>query len=121
MPHRNYFRDRRTKVSAAGSPEILSFEPREPDRVYHITRVAVENETSIGTGDMRIAITGHGWVHPLRQFSAPAPDVVYVEDREFILLEGEALEARFSGTTASDILQMYFEGWWEPTTPGEPG
>lgn len=121
MPHGRWFRQRRTKVSAAAAPEVLSFEPKEPDRVYHITRVAVENETSAGTGDIRLAITGHGYVHPLRQFNAPAPDVLYVEDQPLLLLEGEALEARFSGTTAADVLQMYFEGWWEPTVPGMPG
>ena len=121
MPHRNYFRARRTLVSTALAPEILSFAPREPDRVYHLTRVVLENETSIGTGDIRLAITGHGYVPPLRQFQAPAPDVLYVEDREFVVLEGDAMEGRFSGTTSGDILQMYYEGWWEHTVAGQPG
>lgn len=121
MAFYNVFRERRTLVSVALAPEVLSFEPRRPDRVYHVTRVALENETSIGTGDIRLAVTGHGYVHPLRQFQAPAPDVLYVEDREILLLEGDALEARFSGTTSGDVLQMYLEGWWEPTTPGVPG
>lgn len=118
---RHYFREHRSATSAAGSPEILSFEPRETARVYHVTRVTVENETSIGTGDIRLAITGHGYVHPLRQFSAPAPDVVYVDDQETILQDGDALEARFSGTSNNDVLRMYLEGWWEATRPGEPG
>jgi len=50
-----------------------------------------------------------------------APDVLYVEDREFIVLEGDAMEGRFSGTTSGDVLQMYYEGWWEHTVAGQPG
>jgi len=84
VPHRNYFRARRTLVSTALAPEILSFAPREPDRVYHLTRVVLENETSIGTGDIRLAITGHGYVHPLRQFQAPAPDVLTPRERSVL-------------------------------------
>ena len=106
-----------SQTSAAAAPEILTFDPETFDeRIYHITRVAVENETSIGTGDIRIATSLRGVLQFYRGFQAPAPDVLFVEDREIILRPNEVLQARFTGTTAGDELHMYLQGWWEPTT-----
>jgi len=110
-----------SQTSAAAAPEILTFDPETfLERVYHITRVVLENETSIGTGDIRIATNLRGRRQFYRQFQAPAPNVLYVEDREIILRPNEVLEARFAGTTAGDHLNMYLQGWWEPTNIGKP-
>ena len=103
-------------TSAAGTPEILTFDPETfLTRIYHITRVAVENETSIGTGDIRIATSLRDVLQFYRQFQAPAPNVLFVDTDEIILRPNEVLQARFTGTTAGDELHMYVQGWWEPT------
>ena len=110
-----------SQTSAAGTPEILAFDPETFEtRIYHITRVVLENETSIATGDTRIATNLRGRLQFYRQFQAPAPDVLYVEDREIILRPNETLEARFTGTLAGDSLNMYLQGWWEPTNLASP-
>jgi len=108
-------------TSTAGTPEILTFDPETfLTRIYHITRVVLENETSIATGDIRIATNLRGRLQFYRQFQAPAPDVLYVEDQEIILRPNEVLEARFTGTLAGDSLNMYLQGWWEPTDLRSP-
>lgn len=105
-----------SQSSAAGTPEILEFDPETfLTRIYHITRVAVENETSIGTGDIRIATSLRDDLRFYRQFQAPAPNVLYVDDEEIILRPNEVLQARFTGTLEGDELHMYLQGWWEPT------
>lgn len=109
-------------TSAAAAPEILTFDPETFEtRIYHITRVVLENETSIATGDIRIATNLRGRRQFYRQFQAPAPNILYVEPEEIILRPNEVLEARFAGTLAGDELHMYLQGWWEPTDLIEEG
>lgn len=116
LPRRTYFKRHVSSTSAAAAPEILTFDPEALERIYHIARVAVENETSIGAGDIRIVTNLRDAIHPCRQFAAPAPNVLYVDDEEILLRPGEVLQARFTGTVAGDSLHMYLEGWWEPAT-----
>lgn len=117
IPRRGrYLKRHISAISAAAAPEILTFDPETfQTRIYHITRVVLENETSIATGDYRIVTNLRGRIKPYRQFQAPAPNVLFVETEEILLLPNEVLEARFTGTTAGDLLNMYIQGWWEPT------
>lgn len=110
MFKKDWFRWRGVKVAAAATEEI-AFPRVEPGRHYHITRVAVENETSTST-DVRILVRGHGWDHYIEEKDTLAADTLYRENEPFHLSEGEDLVAKFTGVSVNDDLRFYVEGYW---------
>lgn len=118
MSHRNWFRTRRSKESAGGSYDDVSFGPVEPGRHYTIQRYAVEDENSALTGDIRVFVAGHGYNHYLVEKDTPAAAELVWENEPTHLFEGETLTARFTGATSGDDLHLYLEGWWEEVGEG---
>lgn len=114
MQKRNYFRWRGGKIAAAGTNEI-AFPRVEPGRQYHITRIAVENETSAST-DVRILVRGHGYDHYELEQDSPAAATLYWDSDPIDLGEGEDFVAKWTGASASDLLLFYVEGYWDRTT-----
>ncbi len=113
MSHRNWFRTRRSIRSAGGSYDDVSFGAIEPGRHYTIERLAVEDEDSAPSGDIRVFVAGHGYNHYLIEQNSPAAATLYWANEPIHLFEGETLTVRFTGCASGDDLQMYIEGWWE--------
>ena len=111
-PHRNYFRLRRTLSAVGGTFDDVEFGPILEGRFYHITRLAVEDETSAPSTDIRCYVGGHGYQHWLNEQNSPAAGVLYWDTDGTFLTMLESLVARFTGATASDVLKLYVEGWW---------
>ena len=112
MPHRNHFRERRTKLAGTGAYTDVEFGPILEDRLYIIRRFAVEDETSAPATDIRVFVSGHGYNHLLNEQNSPAAATLYWDVDKTYLRQGESLVARFTGPTASDVLQLYVEGVW---------
>lgn len=110
---RKYFRDRRSLVAVDATYNEVVYGPILENRRYHITRFAVEAETSAPDTDIRVYVKGHGYEHWLSEQDSPAAATLYWDVDETFLVMGESLVARFTGADADDILQMYVEGWWE--------
>ncbi len=113
MPHRNYFRDRRFLVAVGGTYDDVEYAPPPEVGICHVTRLGVEDETNAPSTDIRVYVKGHGYEHWLMEENSPAAGVLYWDAEETFLMTGEALVARFTGATASDVLRLYVEGWWE--------
>ena len=116
---RHYFRDRRTLAAVLGTTDSVVWGPVLNGRPYHLTELAVEDETSAPTTDVRVVVTGHGFDFPLLEQDSPGAATLYWSETEHVLTEGESLVARFRGATAADVLQLYVSGWWE--APGAEG
>lgn len=110
---RHYFRDRRTVAATLGTTDNVTWGPVLTGRIYHITELAVEDETSAPSTDVRVVVTGHGFDFPLVEQDLPAAATLYWSETEHVLSEAESLVARFRGATAADRLQLYVSGWWE--------
>jgi len=104
-------RIRVAKESTGATDEYLQTEKVEPERIWCIQTLAFENETSV-TAEVRVYIEGHGYPHYiLQQENPPAADLYWFTD-DFLLVEGERLVCRFTGTTSGDLLRMYLTGYW---------
>ena len=112
MPGQHPFRQRVQKAAAGGTFDEVRFGPILENRLYVIWRVAVEDETSAPTGDIRAYVDGHGYTHWELEQESPAAATLYWENDRFYLAQGESLVARFTGATAGDVLSLYVEGWW---------
>lgn len=113
MDQRHPFRERRTVKAAGDTYDEVEFGPILENRLYEITRFAVEDETTAPTGDIRVYVKGHAYNHPLVEEDYPVAATLYWETDPVIITMGESLVARFTGATASDVLQLYVEGWWQ--------
>lgn len=109
---RHWFRDRRTVHSAGGTYDDIRWEPPVKDALYRLTSLAVEDETSAPSGDIRVHIEGHGYNHPLLEEDSPAAATLYWADKEEVVLPGEVLVARITGATSADVLQLYLAGYY---------
>ncbi len=116
--HPRFFRARRRKVSTGDATDDVAYGPIDPERIYHISRLAVEDEDSAPTGDIRVLVTGHGYDHPIVEQDSPAAATLYWENEPFHLMEGESLVARFTGAASGDALLMYLEGFWHKRVNG---
>ena len=115
MPHRSWFRQRVSKASGGGTYDDVTFGPVDPGQRYAIERLAVEDETTAPTGDIRVYVDGHGYLHWELEQDSPAAATLYwlKGERPLRLHEGESLVARFTGATSGDKLHMYLEGYLE--------
>lgn len=109
---RNYFRQRVSKRSAAATYDELKFGAVAAGRTYVIQRLAVEDEDSAPTGDIRIYVDGHGYNHYELEQDSPQAATLYWSERDIVLTESETLVARITGCTSGDNLHMYLAGYW---------
>ena len=120
MPHRHWFRQRIVAAAGSTGTDDLTFGPVQHDRHYHLTRFAVEDETTAPSTDIRVFVTGPGYNHLLLEQNSPAAAPLYWDDQGTFLSQGESLVARFVGATAADRLVLYLEGWWVEPVEGNP-
>lgn len=113
MPQRHPFRLHRTLVALGGTYDEIEFGPILENRLYMITRHAVEDETHSPTGDIRTYVKGHGYEHWENEQDSPGSATLYWDKDPVHLVMGESLVARITGATAGDVLQLYVGGWWE--------
>ena len=106
MPHRHWFRQRIVAAAGSTGTDDLTFGPVQHDRHYHLTRFAVEDETSAPSTDIRVFVTGHGYNHLLLEQNSPAAATLYWDDQGTFLSQGESLVSRFVGATAKISLRQ---------------
>jgi len=88
-----------------------------PGEVWFIQTFYFENETSTST-EVRLALEKGEFRHWIFQQQNPPPGVLYWFADDFILVEGERLSTRWTGTTAGDSLHIYATGYKMKTTEG---
>jgi len=113
MGRRQYFRQRLFTIAGGGTFDEVIFDPRRESSVYHVTRFAVEDETSAPLTDIRVYVGGRGTQHWLVEENSPAAGVLYWDSDGVVLTEPDTLVARFTGATVNDVLRLYVEGWIE--------
>lgn len=119
---RKWFRARRKATAAGGTYDEVEYSPLLDREFLQITRIAVEDETSDPSGQIRIYVAGHGYEHWIGGEASPGSATLYWVTWPTYLVAGEKVVARFYGATASDNLVMYLEGWiWDyPPAPEVP-
>lgn len=96
--------------SSDGGTNVVLKTPRVPKgETWRITRVTFEDETTAFT--LARVFRGTEQVpYGRSEQLAPAAGVLYWDDHEFEVSEGEEVGVRFNGTTTADILIATFEG-----------
>ena len=102
------------KVAAGDASDILYYPEkgfvRSKER-HHITLLSFEDETTSCT-EVQISAGPSGATRRIAEQIAPAVGRTYFFDDEIVLTDGERLEVYFSGATASDVLDVWLQGYW---------
>ncbi len=97
-------------ASAGGTNEEITIGPVPPGRLWVITNIALEDETTAYTS-ARILMTGFGEEHILIEGVTLSAAVLYWADTSLYIPEGRSLLMRFVGTTSADVLAAYVNGF----------
>ncbi len=106
----NLFRHRITHISDGGAIEYIHDDPVMSGAIQVITRVSVENETS-DYNQLRIGVLHAELFHPHEEEKNPNAGQLYWMSEEIYLGEREKLRIALSGTSASDVITVYIEGF----------
>lgn len=124
MPHVSWFgtifkrfRNKVVRVAPSTAETDVTFGPIREDRLFLITRIAVEDETSAPTDKIRVGILGHDGPHWVMEEASPVAATLYFDTWPTHLVQGESLIARFTNATSGDRLVMYVEGYFLPELP----
>lgn len=98
------------KVSAGGAADYIDFGPVPPGHLWHITNVAVLNDTN-NTDRVRISIEGFGELHHLADINDPGDQRVYNVNENYYIPEGRKLRVRWIGSVSADVLHAYISGF----------
>lgn len=111
------WRAKRVVVAPSTAETDVTFGPILEDRLYLVTRIAVEDETSAPTDKIRVGVQGHDGLQWVMEEATPAAATLYFDTWPTHLVQGEALVARFINATAGDRLVLYVEGYYLPEQP----
>ena len=95
--------------NAAAGTNKLRTDKVSPGWIEHIKFVAVENETTAYTR-LRIGIETQGVFYPFLEEKTPNAAALYFTDVDWILREGQNLQAELTGCTSGDNLEFYIYG-----------
>ncbi len=102
---------RQEKIASAGATnEEISIGPVPPGRLWVITNIALEDETTAYTS-ARVLMTGYGEEHMLIEGITLSAAALYWADTSLYIPEGRTLLFRFVGTTSADVLAAYINGF----------
>ena len=107
------------KVSAALTNEELEFEPVPPGRMWVIENIALEDETNAFTS-LRVYVRMGGINQYLLEDYSLLAGRLYWHDGPLYIPTRTILVARFVGTSASDVLQAYINGFEVTQAKDEP-
>ncbi len=97
-------------VSAGATNEEITIGPVPPGRLWVITNIALEDETTDFTS-ARVIMTGYGEDHPLIEGITLSAAALYWADTSLYIPEGRSLLFRFVGTTSADLLSAFVNGF----------
>lgn len=97
-------------VSGGATNEEITIGPVPPGRLWVITNLSLEDETTAYTS-ARMIMTGLGEEHMLIEGVTLSAAVLYWADTSLYIPEGRSLMFRFVGTTSADILKAYVTGF----------
>ena len=101
-----------TRIGVNTTQEDIDDEKVPNDYRLRVDHISVENQTT-GYTRLVIGITdGHAF-HEFVEEDAPAVDDIYWHDRPFYVPEGWKIRARLMAITASDVIQVYINGFLE--------
>ncbi len=98
------------KASAGATNEDMTIGPVPPGRLWVITNIALEDETTDFTS-ARVIMTGYGEDHVLIEGVTLTGGALYWADAQLYIPEGRSLRVRFVGTTSADVLAAYINGF----------
>ena len=98
------------KASAGATNEDITIGPVPPGRLWVITNIALEDETTAFTS-ARVIMTGYGEDHPMIEGVTLGAATLYWADAQLYIPEGRSLRIRFVGTTSADVLAAYINGF----------
>lgn len=111
------FRSKVVRVAPSTAETDVTFGPILEDRLFLVTRIAVEDETSAPTDKIRVGVLGHDGPHWVMEEATPVAATLYFDTWPTHLVQGESLIARFINATADDRLVLYVEGYYLPEQP----
>lgn len=97
-------------VSAGATNEEITIGPVPPGRLWVITNLALEDETTAFTS-ARVLMTGYGEEHVLIEGVTLSAATLYWADTSLYIPEGRTLLIRYVGTTSADVLTAYINGF----------
>jgi len=98
------------KVSAGGSADYIDFGPVPPGHLWILTNLAILNDTN-NSSRVRVSIEGFGEAHYLADIHDPSDQRVYNVNETYYIPEGRTLRVRWVGSTSSDVLHAYMQGF----------
>ncbi len=102
---------RQEKIASGGATnEEITLGPVPPGRLWVITNIALEDETTAFTS-ARVLMTGYGEEHMLIEGITLGAATLYWADSSLYIPEGRTLLFRFVGTTSADVLAAYINGF----------
>jgi len=114
MAKKHALRPHLRKVAAGDASDIL-FYPEvgyvSSKQRYHITLLSFEDEGSDCT-EVQILAGPSGLQRRIAEQIAPVAGRTYWWTEEIVLVESEQLQLYFSGATASDVLNLWLQGYW---------
>lgn len=114
MAKKNAIRLHLRKTAAGDATDLLYYPDNESvqdGQRHHVTLLSFEDETSNCT-ETQVDIIHVAKTFRIFEQVAPAAGRTYFADDEIVLTTGERLRVYFSGATASDVLDVWLQGYW---------
>ena len=97
-------------VSAGVLLEYINDETVKPGYMHIVTRIAVENETTLFTR-FRIGVWDGSNFHLSEEQKSPAAATLYWTTDPIYLSEGENLRIELKGCTSGDVVRVYVDSF----------
>lgn len=114
MAKKRSFRRHLRLIAAGSAVDVLEYPEEHPVRRgerHHVTLTAYEESANAPTS-VQIMVRRGGIDFFYYEKATPTAGIVYVSDDEYILTEGERLRIYFNGATATNVCDVYLQGWW---------
>ena len=100
------------EIGVNATQEDIDDERVPNDHRLRVDHISVENQTHAYTRLVIGIVVGHTF-HELIEEDSPAVDDIYWHDRPFYVPENCKVRVRMMGITASDVIQVYINGFLE--------
>lgn len=107
------YRERITALGVTGSDVTMETDRVTAKRIRVITHLSVENKTSAFT-KCRLLIYNGATNFYIDEAIFPSKDELLVHPKDILLGEGDRLQAKLTGTTTGDELELHAIGWEMP-------
>lgn len=113
MPKRYKYTKRIRYVKLGAAQESIVGEVPHVGKVIVLTNIGVLDEDLVNAlSKIRIGKQTSGYFHPWEEEPNPAINVLYHNELEHRLWEGERFEAQLTGGGVDDVCWVFLDGYW---------